>query len=142
MKVEFSLPKTFDTSSIPVDELTKSIEKLIIELDVINSVIKMTGDIIKKKQMENTEPAANAFFNRFYSELNSDEVKNYYHDLYVRLYRKYYNNDEVLQLTEFYKTSLGKKTYKSGLLIGSDALVDGTKFGEYLAKKIPNEISQ
>ncbi|MFN0081454.1 MAG: DUF2059 domain-containing protein [Ferruginibacter sp.] len=134
--------KTFDTTVIPNDELTRSIEKLIIEIDAVNSVIKMTGDLIKQKQIENTAVNLTTFLDRFYNELNSDEVRNYYHDLYIRLYRKYFNNDEIFQLTEFYKTTLGKKAYKSGLLIGNDAMIDGTKFGEYLAKKVFNEMAR
>lgn len=134
--------KDFDTTAIPNDELTRSIEKLIIEIDAVNSVIKMTGDIIQRKQLENNEPGTNEFYNRFYETLKGDEVRNYYHDLYVRLYRKYFNNEEILQITEFYKTNLGKKTYKNALLIGNDAMIDGTKFGEYLAKKVFNEMAR
>ncbi len=135
-KEEAQPTKNFDTTLVPEDNFTKEIDKLLIEIEAVNNATIIGISYIENELKKDNSLAMNGFYKKFKTALASEEVKKYYRNLFVRIYRKYYTEEEVIQLTSFYKTELGKKTFKNMAIISSEAMIDATKFGEYIGRRI------
>ncbi len=133
---EISYVKKFDTTLVPEDNFTKEIDKLLLEIDAVNNAVSIGVSYLKNEKEKNANLSMADFYDKFKIALESEEVRKYYRNLFIRIYRKYYTENEIIQLTNFYKTELGKKAYRNFALIGTESMTDATKFGEYLAKKV------
>lgn len=71
-------------------------------------------------------------------EINADEIIN----LIIPIYDKYYTEQEIDELINFYKTPLGQKTIKVLPNITQESMAAGEKWGREIAEKINRKIKK
>jgi hypothetical protein len=94
----------------------------------------MTAMIPQFKQIVPGIP--DAFWDRFIKKINLDDL------LFacVPAYSKYYTQNEIKQLIQFYESPLGKKVVEVTPLLTQETMVIGQKWGEKLGQDIVVEL--
>lgn len=134
--------QALDTTAAPNDELTTEIKKL---LDVSNAValgVSATESLLEQQKAANTDKNMDAFYARFLETFKSVRVHGLLENIFVKVYRDAYTLDEVKQLTEFYKTPVGKKTLEALPVILQKSQNECRMLGVMLATEIYQQQAQ
>lgn len=136
-----SLPvKKYDTTLAPNDALTAELTQLVDETQMLDITTKAAQQMLSKSQEQNNSPEMKEFFTRFSNFLGSKDVKDFYRNLFIKIYRKYYTLEETKELRKFYQTALGKKSLRLMNTVMEEAMAEGRYFGEYWGERIFIEI--
>lgn len=111
-------------------------------MGLVDIAIQTAQDMIIQSSSKATAPETVAYLDRFSGSLDEPEVKAYYRNLFTKIYRKYYNLNEVKDLQQFYRTSTGKKTLRIMNGMMQESAAEASKFGEYWAEKVLYDINQ
>lgn len=125
-----------DTTAAPDDALTREIKKL---LDVSNAVaigVSTTENLLLQQKAASTDARMNAFYTTFLQTFKSKRVHGLLETIFVKAYRDAYTLEEVKQLTEFYKTPVGKKTLAVLPAIMQKSQQQCSRLGTMLAAEI------
>ena len=87
-------------------------------------------------QGEYREKLVDLFFEKFQSKLDLKKLL----ELAVPIYAKYYTTEEIGQLTEFYKTPIGKKSLAVTAKTMSEMQAAGGKMGEEIGRQTMMEV--
>jgi hypothetical protein len=87
-------------------------------------------------QGEYREKLVDLFFEKFQSKLDLKKLL----ELAVPIYAKYYTTEEIGQLTEFYKTPIGKKSLAVTPKTMSEMQAAGGKMGEEIGRQTMMEV--
>jgi hypothetical protein len=79
-----------------------------------------------------------AFWDDFMKEVNTGEVV----EMVVPVYVKYYAEEDILQLIEFYKSPIGQKVVKNSPMIVSDSYAIGAAWGKNIAEKVIERLKE
>ncbi|MDX1477136.1 MAG: DUF2059 domain-containing protein [Saprospiraceae bacterium] len=82
--------------------------------------------------------APDEFWEEFKKEVSPSDLV----DLIVPVYMKYYTHEEVLGLTEFYRTPLGQKAVRVLPSITSEAMLIGQEWGAMLGERIQQKLKE
>lgn|SRR5690348_3868296 len=93
--------------------------------------IQMINSLINTFEQQNPDVPAE-FWNGFKKEVNTSDLIN----IIIPIYTKYYSDDDILQLIQFYKTPLGQKVIEKLPLITRDSYSAGAAWGKHLAEKL------
>ena len=72
------------------------------------------------------------FWIDFKKELNPEALVN----LMIPIYDKYYTDDDIKQLTDFYQTPIGKKVISNTPLIMQESMQAGQNWGQKIGEKV------
>lgn len=61
-------------------------------------------------------------------------------DLLIPVYIKYYSDEELVKLIEFYKTPLGKKVTETLPLIAQDSYTIGAEWGKQISEQVVKKL--
>jgi uncharacterized protein len=75
------------------------------------------------------------FWTEFQKDIHPDELE----DLIVPIYDKHFSHEEIRQLIEFYKSSIGKKLAGELPAISKESMEAGEKWGQQIALKAIKE---
>ena len=78
------------------------------------------------------------FWEKLKGEINAEDLNN----LVIPVYAKYYSEEEIIQLTAFYKTTLGKKVIAVTPELVKESMQVGQAWGEKVAEKIYDELTE
>ncbi|MBO9573412.1 MAG: DUF2059 domain-containing protein [Chitinophagaceae bacterium] len=78
------------------------------------------------------------FWDGLVKEVNPESLV----DNVVPVYMKYYSNEEILKLIEFYNTPLGKKVIANTPLITQESYMIGKEWGKQIATQILKQIKE
>ena len=87
-------------------------------------------------QGEYREKLVDLFFEKFKTKLDLNRLL----ELAVPIYAKYYTTEEIAQLTEFYKTPIGKKSLAVTPKTMSEMQAAGGKMGEEIGRQTMMEV--
>ena len=76
------------------------------------------------------------FWDDFLAEIDADELI----DLVIPIYEKYYTEEDVDGLIEFYKSSLGRKMVRMNPKISSDSMEAGRAWGEKIGRRVAEKM--
>ena len=127
----------FDTTAVPNDELTRSIQKL---FDV-TGFLKGSAGLIKA--LYETEDMKAMLPEEFRSKFIAAYEENGFAYKWLMLstiksYRKHFTLDEIKQLISFYQTPLGKKMSTVYPDLMRENSLDGAKLGKWVGTIITN----
>jgi hypothetical protein len=88
-----------------------------------------------KKQLPNVPTE---FWDECIKEFSPQEMI----DLVAPIYAKYYTEDELVQLIQFYKTPLGKKVIETLPMITQDSYSAGEEWGRKIAEKVQKRLKE
>ncbi|MBZ5855502.1 DUF2059 domain-containing protein [Flavihumibacter profundi] len=99
--------------------------------------IQLMGNMFDayKKQLPNV-PAE--FWDEVMKEVKAEEIT----ELVIPIYAKYYTEQEILSLIEFYKSPLGKKVIEYMPLISQDSFSVGQDWGKKLSERVISRLKQ
>ena len=97
--------------------------------------IQMINSLMSTFKQQNPDVPAE-FWDGFKKEVNTSDVIN----LIIPIYTKYYSDDDILQLIQFYKTPLGQKVIEKLPLITRDSYSAGAAWGKQLAEKLIEDL--
>jgi hypothetical protein len=126
----------FDSTAAPDDELTREIKRMLTVTEVVKTGLSIAEQHITAQQSANTDAVSQEFIGRFLKALKTGRVYNLFENMFVKMYRGHFSVDEIRKLTEFYQTSLGKKT----LDILPQLMQQGQEAGENLGRFLGIEI--
>jgi len=72
------------------------------------------------------------FWNDIKKEFNADTIIN----MVIPVYAKYYTDEEVIQLVEFYQTPLGKKVISNTPLVMQESMAIGQAWGREMGERV------
>lgn len=122
---------TLSISCYPQTPATKEHVKTLLELTGsgklgIQVMENMIGTL--KKSLPDVP---DEFWNEFMKDINAESLI----ELIIPIYVKYYSDEDVVQLTAFYQTPLGKKVTENLPLIAQESYAAGTEWGKKLGEK-------
>lgn len=129
----------FDTTHAVQDSFTADILSLMKLTGALDIGIMMAKGLENKKLTEQS-PMMKEFYTRLYNEMEHGAVNRHMVNYYVKIYRKYFTQEEINSLIVFYETELGKKTIKVLPQLTQEAMEYGRKLGEYYGEKIMYEV--
>ncbi len=106
----------------------------------IRELLEVTGSAKMGIQMmhamiesyKNSYPkTGDAFWDSFMAEVKADDLVN----LIIPIYAKYYTDEDIIQLTAFYKTPIGQKTIQIMPGLMKESLGVGQAWGKELGEK-------
>ena len=115
--------------------------------DKIRELLEVTGAGKLGIQMMNNMIAAykkdmsyvpNDFWDEFTKEANPDDLIK----LIIPIYAKYYTNEDITLLLQFYKSPIGQKVIEKLPLISQDSYEAGAKWGEEIGEKVVNRLKE
>lgn len=80
--------------------------------------------------------------NEFWDEFMKEAKPETLIDLMIPIYAKYYTDEDVTQLIEFYGTPLGKKVIEKMPLITKDSYQVGAEWGKKLGEQVYNKLKE
>ncbi|MFV5693292.1 DUF2059 domain-containing protein [Flavobacterium sp. LT1R49] len=127
--------------------LTSGFSQTISKTDNIKNLLELTGS--GKLGVQVGESMINSFkknypnvpvefWDNFLKEMNSDTLIN----LIIPIYDKYYTESEIMQLTEFYQSSLGKKVISTMPLVLQESMQAGQTWGKEIGEKVYNNLKE
>jgi hypothetical protein len=78
----------------------------------------------------------------FWDEISKEVNPEGLIELVAPIYAKYYTNDELLQLLEFYKSPLGKKVIANMPLITQDSYQIGEEWGRKIGERVERRLKE
>lgn len=78
------------------------------------------------------------FWDEFKKEITADGLI----DLVAPIYAKYYTDEELLQLTAFYKSPLGQKITEKLPAISQESLTVGQEWGRKIGEKVVDRLKE
>lgn len=111
------------------------IKALMVSTGMSDMAKQMAGQVINMQKQNNPDVPAE-FWDKFMAEMNMDELM----DLMVPIYDKYYTQEEIKGLTEFYQTELGKKTISVMPSLMQESMVAGQQWGMKLGQRVADQI--
>jgi len=78
------------------------------------------------------------FWENFKKELKSETLI----EMVIPIYDKYYTEEEIKQLTDFYGTPIGRKVIASTPLISQESMQAGQKWGKELGEKLAKDLDE
>jgi type I site-specific restriction-modification system R (restriction) subunit len=78
------------------------------------------------------------FWDGFSKEIKSEDIR----DLVVPIYDKYYNEDDIDHLIEFYSSPTGQKMIQVAPMIMQESMSAGQIWGEKIATKVIEELKE
>jgi hypothetical protein len=133
--------RNYDTSSVPQDKLTDELDKLILEMKMVEIAIMTTRELISKSATSNQAAQMAQFYKEYSAALDDPETRSFYRNLYIRIYRRHFTLEEVKELSKFYQSRVGQKSLRVVNPIMQEAMDEGSKFGAYLAEKVLYEMN-
>ena len=123
-----------DTTAPPNDSLTSKIRLLRSERGWFNidDVIRLA---IQGQQSTDTTHSKE-YYKRLLEECQHGAAHRLIENVFINLYRQCFTADEVNQLTEFYKTSAGKKTRVDFLILSATGAAAAEKIVKATAEKL------
>ena len=123
----FSQKNTITDHARQLLELTGSAN---LGIQVMNNMIASF-----KKQLPNVP---GEFWDEFSKEINPQDLV----DLIVPIYAKYYTDEELTKLIEFYKSPLGQKVVEKLPLITQDSYTAGENWGRKISEKVATKLKE
>lgn len=126
----------FDTTSVPNDELTKSIKELMTITGVMELGKQIGKNIAELKKSGQANQLPEEFYDRLLKEYESGQTDKWMVNAVVRIYRQKFTIGEVKTIIAFYQTPVGKKTISVLPAITQESMKEGEKIGSYLGMKV------
>ena len=113
----------------------------------IKQLLELTGSAKIGVQMMNTmipqfsktyPNADKKFWDEFMSEVNTEDMI----DIIIPIYEKYYTEEDIDQLIQFYNSPIGKKTVELTPFIMQESMQAGQAWGSELSLKVINKLKQ
>lgn len=113
----------------------------------IKQLLELTGSAKIGVQMMNTmipqfsktyPNADKKFWDEFMSEVNTEDMI----DIIIPIYEKYYTEEDIDQLIQFYNSPIGKKTVELMPFIMQESMQAGQAWGSELSLKVINKLKQ
>jgi uncharacterized protein len=130
----------FDTSAAPDDAFTKTIHKLLEVTGALQNDVRVAEQAFIASSGNADSPQIREFKKRFLLEMKEGRARTWLTNLYIRSYRKFYTEEDVKALIEFYQTPLGKKVTQTLAPLMQAVMTDSQKIGAYLGRKLMNEM--
>jgi len=129
-----------DTTAPPNDSLTAKIRLLRSERGPLNidNVIRLT---LQGQQSTDTTHSRE-YYSRLLEECQHGAAHRLIENVVINLYRQCFTADEVNQLTDFYKTSAGKKTALDFLILSATGVAAAEKIVKATAEKLLLDMSK
>jgi len=129
-----------DTITPPNDALTQKIKALRKEKS------GLTTESLMKLKLMDEQPKDTAhskeYYNRLLHEMAAGRSSMLLENIMINLYRRYFTEDEVVELIRFYKTSAGKKTEKEFFLLMVQSVKDAEQLLKIASTQISNELKK
>ena len=116
-------------------------------LEHAKELIRITGTVKISMQVMNNMIASfkkqlpsvpSDFWDEYAKEIDANELV----DLIAPIYTKYFSDEELLSLIEFYKTPLGQKVVDKLPLISQDSYKAGEEWGQRISEKIISRLKE
>jgi hypothetical protein len=120
-----------DTTAAPEDELTFEIRKLLKITAVVENWFQQANEKLKVMRAENGE-LPDEFYDLLEKEFKSDLAQRMYENVTIRVYRKYFNVEDVRALQDFYQSEIGKKTLILLPAVLNESIKNGSAIGSML----------
>jgi hypothetical protein len=101
-------------------------------------LVKQTLAMMTASYKESMPAVPEEFWDGFIKEADVNELV----EMLVPVYAKHYTNEEVLQLTAFYKSALGKKVVEKTPLITQESYNLGAEWGRKLGEKVAEKLKE
>jgi hypothetical protein len=97
--------------------------------------VQAIGSILDeyKKAMPNVPPE---FWDELMKEIKPDELV----DLIIPIYAKYFTDDDILQMSIFYNSPVGKKVIKTLPVITQEGMNVGKQWGQQLVERVQEKL--
>ncbi|HWI90419.1 MAG TPA: DUF2059 domain-containing protein [Flavisolibacter sp.] len=93
---------------------------------------KQVIEMMVASYKQNMPEVPTIFWDEFEKELSMDELI----DLVAPIYAKYYTDDELVQLTAFYRSPLGQKLTDKLPVITQESFAAGQEWGKKIGEKV------
>lgn len=84
----------------------------------------------------NTPNVSEEFWDEFLKEVKTDELI----DLLIPIYEKNFTDEEILDLTRFYKSAIGQKLLEKNPAIMQESYAIGQEWGKKLGEKVVSKL--
>jgi len=135
-------PVTFDTSSVPNDELTGAIRELLAETRALNMFSVTAKRMIDMQRKNPNTNLPDVFYDRFLADMENGESFRWMANELIKAYRKRFTVEDIQALTVFFKSPAGKKLTTSTPEITQETMAAGEKIGAYVAVKIYTQLQR
>jgi hypothetical protein len=113
----------------------------------IKALLEMTGSgKLGVQVMENMvitfKKSAPKVPNDFWDEFMKDVKPETLIELIIPIYAKYYTDEDVIQLIDFYRTPLGKKVIEKMPLISQESYTIGAEWGKKLGEQAVKKLTE
>jgi len=98
---------------------------------------QITHQLLSTFQAQFTDVPAE-FWEKMKAEINADEIVN----LCIPVYAKFYTEDEIVALLQFYKTPIGQKVIQVTPQLMQESMQVGRAWGQKLTEKIVHELTE
>lgn len=133
----FSLVFSFGGAYSQTESAKNNAKKL---LEITGSAklgIQMMNNLITTYKQTIPE-VPSEFWDNFLKESKPEDLIN----MMIPVYLKYYTENEILKLIEFYGTPLGKKVIEVTPLISQDSYTIGTEWGTKIAENVIKKLKE
>lgn len=119
-------------------EIEKTPVQELLEAMNIDQTMSKTIDAIAKTPAYVAMNIPEEIWNEFKKEFDSQDLMNQL----APIYTKYYTDEEILQLTEFYKSPIGQKTIQVTPQIMGESMTIGQKMGADVMRKVIEKLDK
>ncbi len=139
--------KTFKSTSIiflvlmSMTAMGQTKEENIRKIMEVTGMAQMTQQIMDQMvamQKQNNREVPNEFWDAFMAKVDTKELL----DMMVPIYDKYYTEEDIVALLEFYNTPIGKKTISVTPALMQESMMAGQTWGMKLAEQIVAEMQK
>jgi uncharacterized protein len=131
---------TFDTTSVPQDELTASIIDLLKMTGAINLGKQFAENLSNIRKSGNSSQLPPDFYDRLMKEYESPQTTKWMINAIVRVYRDKFTLAEIKSIIAFYETPTGKKTISLLPQVMQECMKEGEQIGRYLGMKVYSDL--
>ncbi|MCL2831780.1 MAG: DUF2059 domain-containing protein [Treponema sp.] len=108
----------------------------LLELMDVKSQAGQTLDLMLPSFIQLLPDVPAVYWNTLKDKLNLDSFM----DIYVPIYDKYFTQDDIKQLIEFYESPIGKKLIEQTPSIINESYAGGQAWGQQIGEEIVNEL--
>jgi len=137
-KLFFSLAFILNVSFSFAQEIEKAPVIKLLEAMNIDQTMSQTIDAIAKTPAYAAMDIPKEVWDEFKKEFNSQNLM----DQLASIYAKYYTEEEIIQLTEFYESPIGQKTIQVTPQLMGESMTVGQKMGADVMRKVIEKLDK
>lgn len=132
---------TFDTTAVVNNAFSADIRQLMNAMQFKETLIKTVSQALDQSITQLPLEYRSVFKEKFMKELTDGPALGWMENIFIKNYQNVFNQSEIKELIQFYKTELGKKFIDKAPELTVSIMQDSQKIGAYIGYKVGKEIT-